>query len=83
MPANSRWDLTETCGILKAYTILSIHSYNLCTRRSFKMFVHLASKQTKVTLFVFSAAVALILQHERAFLLEVLIETKVSLSERR
>jgi len=47
------------------------------------MFVHLASKQTKVTLFVFSVAVALILQQEHVFLLEVLIETKVSLSERR
>ena len=68
---------------MKAYTIISIHPHNLCTRRSFKMFVHLASKQTKVTLFVFSAAVVLILQQELAFLLEVLIETKVSLSERR
>jgi hypothetical protein len=47
------------------------------------MFVHLDSKQTKVTLFVFSTALDLILQQELAFLLEVLIETKVSLSERR
>ena len=49
----------------------------------FQMFVHRASKQTKVTLFVFSAAVGLILQQELAFLLDVLIETKVSLSEGR
>jgi hypothetical protein len=47
------------------------------------MFVHLASKQTKDTLFVFRAALALVLQQELVFLFEVLIETKVSLSKRR
>jgi hypothetical protein len=58
---NNRY-LTETRGFLKTSSSHSIHSYKFGTRCSFKMFVHLASEQTKVILFVFSAALAVVLQ---------------------